>query len=387
METIRSKNSYERVCEEFRGKISFVDLLIEKTLDPHNAKRYRGEIKKAFEVLKELNKNILANKKEINGSPTAISYQKKYIDFCQNQIIKMESKLNQFLTKIQNIPTIKKEIKSSKETLLTKKNEEIQYLFSLRNIYFYSSGFSIQYKENTKFKIPMKNCNNALNEIREELFKNRNYKGVLYFVNNKLDKSKSKIADLKSFLSKRLEINKQLKTNLNDHFLDKYIPMKPINNNNNNNNIVFMGEITSDKLKESTRHNLYLKAAADIINFEKADRVWGVKERYVSTDTIEEALLFIYYRSKTYHVLWENINKNRGGIMFMNIINIELFLEKLKKYLKEDKNYKRFNLRKNELPKDLENMNLRLENLNHTSHETYGNRIKNLLNNSFFSKK
>lgn len=119
--------------------------------------------------------------------------------------------------------------------------------------------------------------------------------------------------------------------------------------------------------------NEYLNIPAKLIDSD--DKIFGIIEN--NNGVKEEALLFIFQLEACQFILWENINPNRAGYLFILEKNDNINLMKIQNLIKTQIKYKRYNLFRNAHTKKVFDISCKeYFQLNHNDKREYENRLK-----------
>lgn len=203
------------------------------------------------------------------------------------------------------------------------------------------------------------------NEIKVDYFKRMHskdiYKLIIHkgFVMEELSRGVEQIRNLIANHAADLERSKKTKS------VKKEIPIGVIPVNN-----------ISETLSKLLIKNEYLSVPAALLNYN--DRVYGILENNKGAE--EEALLFYFMRGENTLVLWENINPNRAGYLFVFKNGDNQNINKLRDLIKTNVDYKRHNLHiGTHTKKTFDFYCIRYHQLNHSGMWEYKSKLRMLV--------
>lgn len=317
-------------------KMSNYELLLKASYIWNNQFLDEEQIKKRGEILDELY-SLVSNQTE--SSP-----ESKYLKMIVETLIKK--------------PTIQEYRDTCEKIFIT-----------WDNIEFLNNTIKIKHKAHFGIKpIKVSDSRESLNLIKVEYFKrvyNANiYK--LYLKNNEVVESVSPdLKKIKAVIEIKLEEDqKKTKKNQTNNLLNERVFPKNADSTKIIDTIKSLPEIRFQ----------FIKTAAKFLN--EHDRVIALDEN--NNSNIEEALIFIYNRSKTNFILWENVNPGRGAYLFeFASRNFEIELSRFVTLLKGPSTNKREKFFRSE-----DNFGLEYRSktfLNHEDIRRFSKQIKNKL--------
>lgn len=333
---------------------------IKKWIENLDTIRKEDKKKKLDERYSWIKENIqsLKDKPFFEKSPTYEKIINKLYDLSNNPIFEQDeviiiSKYNEILSNLENnLPNRKQYISEFCKTIF----------ITWDDLSFHQGKLKINPNKGFFNPIPIQGSLKILNEIKESYFQ-RLYRNDVYklrFTKGSINEFVSPdLYKIKKIISARI---KEMQGKLNSNLLNLH---------------KLSQEKIVEKIYSQEIKNKFLSIPAKMLN--KNDRIIALIEN--NNGSHEECLLFIFQRNDYYQVLWENINSNRAGYLFL-IPNKDYALQisKLKKLIQSNIEFKRLNLWAGISLKKTFNINIeKYYSLIHEYENDYLLRLKKLL--------